>query len=377
MQSFEVFIPSLEPTGFDVTLVIEARNWMKALQLALERTTREDIPVRNVLCDIISEELMHVTDYQTRRVFKVRTLREPPEPRASGSLPNVALGDLTQRIEETPTRPDASTPEPTNAAAAAPAATGGTATAAAPLSASQSQIQTVITKAVRPDGTPLTVQTGTGVMRAVGYRAIDSMTGRDGAQVVQERKTPTVERQEAWQPAPGADDERVTDNALEDVFLEITELFEGERSLGEAMAFALDLAMRHVDAESGSVLFADEAGERLYFAVARGPKAEELLRRDPKVPIDQGLAGFCVRNGVAIAITDAAEDPRYFRKVAELLNYTVRSVLCAPIQCEGFAFGALELLNHRRQRGFSGAEANVLTYIGKQTGRYIRNLTLE
>ncbi len=226
------------------------------------------------------------------------------------------------------------------------------------------------------------MQTGTGVMRAVGFRAIDSMTGRDGAQVVQERKTPTVERQEAWQPAPGAeahgaDDERVTDNALEDVFLEITELFDGERSLGEAMAFSLDLAMRHVDAESGSVLFADEAGERLYFAVARGPKAEELLRRDPKVPIDQGLAGFCVRNGVAIAITDAAEDPRYFRKVAELLNYTVRSVLCAPIQCEGFAFGALELLNHRRQRGFSGAEANLLTYIGKQTGRYIRNLTLE
>ena len=78
-MDYEVFIPSLVANGFDVTLVVEAENWMKALRQGLARTTKEDTPVRNVLCDIQDDNVIHVTDLDTRRVFKIRELSDSPK----------------------------------------------------------------------------------------------------------------------------------------------------------------------------------------------------------------------------------------------------------------------------------------------------------
>ena len=132
--------------------------------------------------------------------------------------------------------------------------------------------------------------------------------------------------------------------------------------------------MKHIKAESGSVMFADEAGRFLYFAAARGPKAAEILSTDFQVPIKAGIVGFCTRTGVSLAIADAPRDPRFFKDVSEAVGYQAQSLVAAPIQCEGQSFGVIELLNHRERTSFNGAETNILTYIGTQVGRFIHNL---
>ncbi len=101
-MQFQVFIPSPDPDGFDITLMVEAENWMEALKLGLRRTHNEDSPIRNVFCDIKSNNLVHVTDQSTRRMFKIRQLDEQER------VPDQATEPPSPDLDDTlPTEPDA------------------------------------------------------------------------------------------------------------------------------------------------------------------------------------------------------------------------------------------------------------------------------
>jgi putative methionine-R-sulfoxide reductase with GAF domain len=187
--------------------------------------------------------------------------------------------------------------------------------------------------------------------------------------VLEEKRSPTGERPALVAPRP----ERVSDNIMEEVFLEITRIHDGEMSMEEVVNFVMDLAMEKVGAEAGSIMFADINGQELYFATARGPKAADVMSF--RVPMGKGIAGFCAREGVSLAISDAQEDPRFYKEISDALGYPTKSLCCAPIQIEGRVFGAIELLNSNNNH-FSSTEVNVLTYVGKQLARYVYDLIM-
>lgn len=188
------------------------------------------------------------------------------------------------------------------------------------------------------------------------------------AKVVEEKRVPTGSR-----PAIGRTPERVSDNVMEEVFLEINQIHEGDMSMEQVVNFVMDLSLDKVSAEAGSIMFADVNGKELYFATARGPKANDVMNF--RVPMGKGIAGFCAREGVSLAISDAEKDPRFYREISEALGYPTQSMCCAPIQFEGRVFGAIELLN-KANHHFEGAEVNVLTYIGRQLGKYVYDLIM-
>ena len=144
-------------------------------------------------------------------------------------------------------------------------------------------------------------------------------------------------------------------------------------TMEEVVNFIMDLALDKVGAEAGSIMFADVNGKELYFATARGPKAADVMSF--RVPMGKGIAGFCTREGVSLAISDAPNDPRFYRQVSEALGYPTKSLCCAPIQHEGRVFGAIELLNSEDNH-FDSTELNVLTYVGKQLARYVNDLIM-
>jgi hypothetical protein len=224
-----------------------------------------------------------------------------------------------------------------------------------------------------PTGSPLGVLAQTGVFREIGAHHTATASTQLEGRLLRETVQPTRERLKA-QKLDEAPALRLTESAIEDVFLEIPDLFEEERSLESAVEFCLDLALRYIDAESGSVLFADATGRTLYFAAVRGPMAEEILAHDYEIPITDGIVGFCTRRGVSLNISDPAADPRFFPGIARELDYPTRSILCAPVQCEGRCFGAIEVINRRQGLAFTEGDANILSYIGAQAGRFIANL---
>ncbi len=161
----------------------------------------------------------------------------------------------------------------------------------------------------------------------------------------------------------------VSETALEDIFLEIPDLFETGKTLEEGTDFVMNLATNAIASESASIIYATPDGRELYFATARGPGASSIA--GTRMPIEKGIAGFCTRHGVTLMVDNAREEPRFYAELTDELDLTVTSLMCVPIQHNGRVYGCIQLLNHEEGRTFSHAQLDALGYIGFQLGKFI------
>src|SRR5579872_1859574 len=76
MSKFEVFIPPADPQGMNVTLRVDAANWMAALKIGLMRIGEQGASVQNILVDIQDDQSVHVTESASGRVFRLRELTD-------------------------------------------------------------------------------------------------------------------------------------------------------------------------------------------------------------------------------------------------------------------------------------------------------------
>lgn len=340
---YEVFIPSTDPDGFDTTITVEASNWMVALKSGLERIGEGSDIMQNVMCDIKSDNSIHVTDATSRRVFVLRELSEKTTDSAEEDS-----NFETVRTESIAAEPASVTqaPEPV----AQPEQTPEPVAQAAPEPVAQPE------QAQEPGR----LRVGSSSQQAL--RREDD----DEPRVLKETRQKTGENQAMSFSRAEA---KVSETLIEDVFLEIQDIHENNMSMEDVINFVMDMAVDKINAESGSILLADVNGKELYFATARGPKAKEIMSF--RVPMGQGLAGFCAREGVSLAISDAQRDPRFYKKISQALGYETRSLLCVPIQQDGQIYGVIEVINKKSDSNFSSDETNALAYIGRQLARYI------
>src|ERR1043165_3300995 len=76
MAKFEVFIPAAEAGGFDMTLKVDAANWMAALKAGLSKLGEQGSTIQNVLVDIQDDNTIHVTEPKDGRVFRIKEMSE-------------------------------------------------------------------------------------------------------------------------------------------------------------------------------------------------------------------------------------------------------------------------------------------------------------
>ena len=76
MARFEVFIPAAEPGSFDVTLRVDAANWMQALKTGFHKLGEQGLVPHNVMVDVQDDGSVHVTDANSARVFRIREMSE-------------------------------------------------------------------------------------------------------------------------------------------------------------------------------------------------------------------------------------------------------------------------------------------------------------
>lgn len=115
-------------------------------------------------------------------------------------------------------------------------------------------------------------------------------------------------------------------------------------------------------------LLADD--DRLAFVVADGMGAAEIVGR--VLPLGQGIAGWAVMTGQAVAVRDAASDPRFSREVAESTGYVPSHIMAAPVvDAEGSRLGVLELLDPRPLSEDSGRDLAVLGLVAADAAEVI------
>lgn len=130
----------------------------------------------------------------------------------------------------------------------------------------------------------------------------------------------------------------------------------------------MDVAMDYFQAQSGALYMYDDERDALYFAAARGPKAKEVLALDLDIKPGHGIAGSAFQNNEVIAVSDADRDARFAREVSDAVGYEVRSMLTAPIVCDGQPLGALQVINRKGGSTFSGEEVEFARQLGRYAG---------
>ncbi|MBM4318383.1 MAG: GAF domain-containing protein [Deltaproteobacteria bacterium] len=302
---FEMYIPRLGRKDAWVRLLLEADSWVGALKSGLLRLGEDGRTVERALCEVRPNGVFLVRDPQHGRTFLLRETQEQPLAESSSSPPR-SRPIATSFAREEPAR-----------------------------------------LAIRPSSPGMTVP------------------GR----VVQEEAEAAL----PTQPPPPSGPRPLPAGPLEILLPRVQEEIDQVRQLGSdlraAAGHALDVAMRYISAESGSVLYTHVNCHDLYFAAARGPKASEVLTF--RVPIGVGIVGFSAAEGTSLAVNDVKRDPRFFSRISEALDYEVSTLMAVPILSQGKVYGAIELINHLGAPTFSEEELRLLSFIGERLAEHL------
>jgi GAF domain-containing protein len=363
MARFEVFIPAAEPGSFDVTLRVDAANWMQALKSGFHRLGEQGLVPHNVLVDVQDDGSVHVTDASSSRVFRIRELSEAeaasvklkPKPTPIGTEPvapppSPAMVDVVSRTAR---------PEPPLVGVARevkdPHETSGMPVPPSPLE------PTVVRPPDRPTSPMASRATPLSTPRVILPR-MDELVSSAKPPV-----GPIGRRKPARSPAA----------QLEDVLAEVFERVQGvyqRRDAADGLGYLLDLAIEKIPVEAGSVFSSELVSGDLRFVVVRGPKAQEILEANIVIPAGTGIVGFCAVEGVSLALSDVQRDPRFYRGVSDRVHYETRSILCSPIIAHGRTFGCMELVNRRESPVFNEYEVGMLSYIAHQGALFMNTL---
>ncbi|MCP4500419.1 MAG: GAF domain-containing protein [Deltaproteobacteria bacterium] len=329
MPLFEVFIPAKDANSMNVTLRLDAENWIGALRTGLSNIGEGHDAISNVMCDVKEDNSIHVTNPTSGRVFRLHEIKAEAPAAPAPAAASGPAEEAPEPIDESKTPP---TPGPAKIAAEAISPPP----AAQPASAA---------KAIAPPP-----------KRTTGQFNEEGLS----AERAESKPNQTDPHINAALPKDNID----VNDAIADVFDATQDLMmEPDVAPQKVADVLLDIAMKIVKAESGTFYIADVNNHELAFTAVRGPKAAELKKKKFSVPVGQGIVGFCAQEGVCLAIQDMQLDERYFSAISDAIGYVPKNTVCATAEKEGRLFGAIQLINSPNQ-GFSAAEMEVLRYIG-------------
>ncbi|MED7955352.1 GAF domain-containing protein [Streptomyces sp. BE20] len=105
----------------------------------------------------------------------------------------------------------------------------------------------------------------------------------------------------------------------------------------------VEVARSVFGAAAASVLLVDRDNGDLVFEAVAGEGEHHLL--GTRFPSGTGIAGWAMVSGQPVVIDDVADSPRFARGAAESTGYVPRSIMAAPLICEGDCIGVLSVLD--------------------------------
>jgi Nif-specific regulatory protein len=147
--------------------------------------------------------------------------------------------------------------------------------------------------------------------------------------------------------------------------IEINTLINSNYSdINALLAHILESAMRLVVGEASSILLVDSNKQILRFEVALGPKG--LDAKKSVVKMDEGIAGWVVKNNRSLIVNDAENDPRYSPNVQLSTGYKTRNMLAVPMRVKDECIGVIEILNKQGETSFTLSDLEVLEILANQ-----------
>lgn len=367
MARYEIDIPASTSTGFAIKAHVEASTWSEALRLSLGKL--EGLTsVQSLIVDILDDQSMRVTEPNSQRTYHLKQLLDA-QPRVAAPDPGAEFAAFltpppppSDANEETPPIPLVAAPKPVPPPISAPLA------AQAPTPITVAPVIAPLPLAT-PEAKPAAVLPRTPSIPTLEAASSAPPSFHPGAALHNSLAVSTGAHTAISRTRAPSEQGTRSEEVLATLFERCQEVYTRARGVEDAAEFYMDLAMEHVPSEAGAVFISEINRGDIYFAAARGPRAEQV--RALKIPLGQGFIGFAVDNGVGIAVSDVERDPRAQDTVAQKVGYPMRSLICSPAQKEGRVFGGIEVFNKANGARFEPLELEIMNYLGDRFAEYL------
>jgi len=141
-------------------------------------------------------------------------------------------------------------------------------------------------------------------------------------------------------------------------------------NIEETIQKALELIVKFVKAEAGSLFLLEDNATRLTCKANVGPVDISGIT----LKADEGIVGQCVTWNVSRMVRDVSQDPNFDQSVDESTGFHTRSILCTPMTVNDNKLGAIELINKKDGNGlFSDPDLMMLKTLASAAALAIRN----
>jgi sigma-B regulation protein RsbU (phosphoserine phosphatase) len=172
----------------------------------------------------------------------------------------------------------------------------------------------------------------------------------------------------AERPAPSAESAALRDVGTQfrsyAIVREVVRALQGATETGEVLRAVADAVFRVSGADRVHLVLVDEGSGELLPALARHRNPEIGAIR---VSLSRSILDEAIRSRRAVFSNDATSDER-FAAGASVMEFAIRSVLCAPIIAGDEALGAVQLDRVTPGARFGAADAELLEVLGALLG---------
>jgi Nif-specific regulatory protein len=161
------------------------------------------------------------------------------------------------------------------------------------------------------------------------------------------------------------------------LLFELGRAFVAKTDLAELVPFVIAKCREALKAESASILLLDRDRNEFYFPYVSDDNANAagVLAR-VRVPADRGIVGEALRSGKPIIVTDAQNDPRFYRDVDAETGTVTRNIIAMPLTSDNGVVGVLEVLNRDGGMAFDAADLWLLEEVSGSVTIAIENARL-
>ena len=139
------------------------------------------------------------------------------------------------------------------------------------------------------------------------------------------------------------------------MLLELGRVIVSEMEMNDLFEVIMDQTRRFMGTERCSVFIFDGEKDELWSRVSTDLETNEI-----RFPAHTGIAGWVFQNRKPLLISDAYQDPRFYREVDRITHFKTRNILCLPlINRNGECIGTLQVIN-KTHGDFSSADEQLL-----------------
>ncbi len=103
---------------------------------------------------------------------------------------------------------------------------------------------------------------------------------------------------------------------------------------------------------------------------------DKQLMREIRFKVGEGIAGWVAKHGEAVLSNNVQSDPRYSKKLDEITDTPLRSILCLPLVSKGKVLGVLNIINKPEGGRFTEEDLHLAQAFAAQASIAIDNANL-